>query len=99
MPSKPTPPTTPSQPLVSPENTPDVVFGSSVGPYLKTLHPDVRASTIVAMMKIIAQVRQGHSKDPDLLRALTEMEILVQLQFTPNSLPKPRLNAYDEVDP
>jgi hypothetical protein len=98
MPSKPTPPTSPSQPSVSPENTPAVVFGSTVGPYLRTLHADVRAATTVAMMKIIAQVRQGHSKDPDLLRALTEMEILVQQQFTPNILPKALQTAY-EVDP
>lgn len=98
MPSNPTSPPTPSPPSVSPENTPAIVFGSSVGPYLKTLHPDVRAATIVSMMKIIAQVRQGNAGDPDLLRALTQMEILVQQQFSPNALPKNTQTAY-EVDP
>lgn len=89
MPSKPTPPTTHLPPSVSAEILPDIVFVGGVGVFLKSLDPSIKYATCIAMLKVVAQVRQGNVDDPDVLRALTRMEILIQENFTLNQMPRP----------
>jgi hypothetical protein len=68
----------------------------TVGPFLKSLRPpELKPLVVVAVLKIIAQVRQGNASDPDMLRALTAMEIVMSQQFSPLPVATPAQSAYD----